>query len=81
MTVYELRQLLKGVDDNRIVVMSRDEEGNGFSPLVELDDSQVYDSTWGELHYPELTEELEAAGYGEGDIGDGEPCLVLWPAN
>lgn len=85
MTVKELKQALEGVDDSRIVIMSKDEEGNGFSPLAEAStENDVYmaDSTWsGEIALKELTPELKEQGYTEEDLGDGEDCIVLWPTN
>jgi len=36
MTVRELIELLQQEDGERVVVMSRDEEGNGFQPLVDV---------------------------------------------
>ena len=84
MNVKELKKALEGVDDNRIVVMSKDGEGNSFSPLSDLDENHNYkaDSTWsGEIGFAEMTEELKADGYSEGDLLDGEPALILWPVN
>lgn len=67
MTIEELRQALIGLPADWIVVMSKDGEGNGFSPLAEIDHQQMYtpDSTW------------------SGDVDDtgDESCVVLWPTN
>ncbi len=85
MTVKELRKLLEGVDENRIVIMSSDGEGNSFSPLADVNaENQSYaeDSTWsGEVGFEVLTEELKKDGYEEGDVTKGVPCIVLWPTN
>jgi len=84
MRVKELKELLKSVDDDRIVVMSRDGEGNGFSPLGDLDDESTYlaDSTWsGDCGIEKLTPELKKQGFTEEDINGGEKALVLWPTN
>jgi len=84
MTVKELKEILKDVDDNRIVVMSSDGEGNSFSPLCNLDDESTYlaDSTWsGEVGIEKLTPELKKQGYTKDDIKGGIPALVLWPTN
>lgn len=49
MTVAELREQLKDVDDSFLVVQASDEEGNSFSPTNELtterydDDAQEID--------------------------------------
>lgn len=84
MKVKELKRLLEKIDDNYIVIMSKDAEGNGFSPLDELEDSRCYlaDSTWsGEIGFKVLTPELKKEGYSEEDVIDGEPALILWPTN
>lgn len=87
MKVKELIEKLKNVDPERIIVMSKDAEGNDYSPLYDIDDEMVYvpDSTWsGEVRFPKLTTELIKQGYSEGDVYDGEdgqPALVLHPVN
>lgn len=85
MKVKELKKLLENVNDERIVVMSKDGEGNGFSPLYFLDDESRYlaDSTWsGEVGLEKLTPKLQNQGYGDEDVlEDGELALVLWPVN
>jgi hypothetical protein len=84
MKVKALKKLLENVDDNRIVILQKDSEGNGYSPLAGVDDELNYlaDSTWsGEVKYAKLTPELIKQGYGEEDCGDGEPALVLFPIN
>lgn len=68
MRAGELRELLKGVSDDLLVVLQKDAEGNGYSPLAG-GEVAVYqpDSTWsGQV--VEMTE-------------DGDPCVVLWPVN
>jgi hypothetical protein len=87
MTVKELKKLLENVDDNRIVILQKDGEGNGYSPLECIDDESNYraDSTWsGEVGYQKLTPELIKQGYSDEDIlsGDGAvPALILVPVN
>ena len=84
MNVKELIEVLKQEDSNRLVVMSKDGEGNYFSPLAEATTSAYRaDSTWnGEIGLEELTEEEINQGYSEEDvIDDGVPALVLWPTN
>ncbi len=84
MTVKELIEELEKLDGERIVVLSKDGEGNGFSPLSDIDCS-VYTSetTWcGEVHIEELTPELRKQGYTEDDVReDGQKAVVLWPTN
>ena len=84
MKVKELKKLLEKVDDERIVILQKDGEGNGYSPLYCIDDESVYqaDSTWsGEVKYEKLTAELKKQGYSEEDCGEGEPALILCPVN
>lgn len=83
MTVRELIAKLQEYDPEAVVVMSSDREGNGHSPLDEIDASTyVPDTTWsGELWDPE---------YDEADPEDEDawerpanavPCVCLWPVN
>lgn len=83
MKVKDLIKLLQKEDPNRLVVMSKDSEGNGFSPLADMStESYAADSTWsGEIGLEKLTPELEKKGYTEEDVLDGKPALVLWPTN
>ena len=76
MTVRELIELLQQEDGERIVVLSRDEEGNGFQPLVDVATAAYRD---GDTGIEELTEELREQGYSEEDVMKGTPAVVLWP--
>lgn len=85
MLVKELKELLKDIDDNSIVVISRDGEGNNYSPLSSITDEMSYlaNTTWsGEIGFLKLTKEMMDEGYGEEDIlEDSEPALILYPTN
>lgn len=85
MKVKELIELLQQEDGEKEVIMSKDGEGNGFSPFADFGNVDGYqaDSTWsGGVGFLELTEELKKEGYGEGDVlPDGVPALVLYPVN
>jgi hypothetical protein len=86
MTVQELMNRLTKCDPNDLVVMARDSEGNGYSPLGGIDTSSAYESetTWcGYIRLRELTHELIDAGYSEEDVAssDAQPCVVLYPVN
>lgn len=89
MTVKELKEILKDCNDNDLVVLQKDAEGNGYSPLDGADDNSVYipDSTWsGEVRYKKLTAQMRKAGYTKEDTAkvgeDGAvACVVLWPVN
>ena len=84
MTVKELIEILKNEDSSRIVIMSRDSEGNSFSPLSEVGTAAYRPtSSWcGETGLEELTEENQEQGFAEEDvITDGVKAIVLWPTN
>lgn len=70
MTVKELITELQKLDPNRIVIMSKDAEGNGFSPLAELETADC-------IEYSAFEVELVEDGCSE----EGEPAVVLWPNN
>ena len=80
MKVGPLRALLATLPDDMLIVLSKDGEGNGYSPLSDTSDptTTVYeaDSTWsGEIVD---TDDLDD----DGPVSpDAVPCLVLWPVN
>lgn len=78
MTVAQLREALKDLPDYMPVVMSKDAEGNGYSPLDEVDPNRYYEaySTWsGELVSPDEDDD-------EPRDTEGLPLVVcLWPTN
>lgn len=79
-TAGKLIELLKDFDPELPVMLSRDQEGNGFSPLDELGQSRFcIDGYSIETGIDELTEELEEDGFSEEDVIDGPKCIVLWP--
>ena len=80
MKVIELKAILESLPDDLEIVMSKDAEGNGFSPLADHShpDDVKYcpETTWsGEIIN---AEDIEDEGYTEGDYID---ALVLWPTN
>ena len=84
MTVKELIEALSKEDPNRIIVMSRDAEGNGYSPLADWWlGAYKAETTWsGEVGLEKLDETAKTAGYGEEDvIADGTPAIILCPVN
>ena len=65
---------------DRIVVLSSDPEGNSFRAFFgDINTNNVFDEDEREVRLEELTPELEEQGYSEEDIGEGKPCIVLWP--
>ncbi len=89
MTVKQLKKLLEKFDDKDIVVLSKDGEGNGYSPLSDYgDEYYIADSTWsGELAYTEKDFkdswfEKEDETYKEYlKRNKAKRCIVLWPTN
>lgn len=86
MKVKELIEQLRKCDPESIVILQKDSEGNGYSPIagVDSDDLKYVKETSysGEVKYSKLTREMEEAGYSEEDLAtDGEDCVVLFPIN
>jgi hypothetical protein len=48
MTVLELKQIIESLPNDMVVILQKDAEGNGYSPLSCADTDCVYipDSTW-----------------------------------
>lgn len=87
MTVKELIEQLQKEDQDRVVIMAKDSEGNGYSPLSSFwTGAYKAEASWsgyvGAESMDDFTEEDLAEGYGEEDvIEDGEPALILTPVN
>lgn len=83
MTVSELIHELSQHDPNRLVIMSKDAEGNGYSPLSHMwDGAYKARSTWsGEVGLEALTDEYVEHGYSEDNVIKGVPALILKPIN
>jgi hypothetical protein len=85
MKVKELIVLLSGVNPEAEVILQKDAEGNGYSPLSGVDTQAVYvpESTWsGEVY--DLGWTAEEAGMEEEawKLLQEEPsCVVLYPVN
>ena len=82
-TVKQLIEELQKQDPGRVVILQKDSEGNGYSPLAALEPlSYLAETTWsGEVGLEVLTDALREDGYGEEDVLDGMPALVLFPVN
>ena len=86
MTLAELRAQLAALNlpNDTIVILAKDAEGNGFSPL-EATESCMYaaDTTWSGDRY--LTEEQRLAKEEPDDWfqapDDAVPAVFLWPTN
>ena len=85
MNVGELKILLDKCDDNDLVILASDSEGNNYSPLAE--DYGVYsyqpECSWsGGVSIRELTPELIEQGYTEEDLCEsGINAICLYPIN
>ena len=81
MIVKELIELLQKENQDAIVVMSRDAEGNSYGPFGSLwVGNYAAENSWrGEAGYAELTDELREVGYTEEDIIEGISAVVLCP--
>jgi hypothetical protein len=82
MTVKDLIAELQDHDPDRVVIISKDAEGNGYSPLsCALTGAYRAETTWrGEVGLESLDEDDIASGYTEEDVlKGGVPALVLVP--
>lgn len=85
MKVKELIKLLEGFDPKAEVILQKDSEGNGYSPLYGADPYAVYveDSIWsGEVYDTRWT--AEDAGMEEAEwkkLLKKKHCVVLHPMN
>ena len=72
--------IAQGLGD-ALVVLSKDEDGNGFGELNDVDgDNNKFDAEDGEIGLDHLTPDLEKEGFGEDDVmTGGVPAIVLWP--
>jgi hypothetical protein len=78
MKVKDLIETLKNIDPEKEIVMSKDSEGNSFSPLADWCHGYYVPSTkWsGDLY----NSKEEAVGDGIADDKALE-CVALWPTN
>lgn len=65
MNVKQLKKQLENLDDNLLVVLSSDAEGNSFDILAAVDSDMTYNQ--GKVS---LIEEMQEFG---------KPCIVLYP--
>lgn len=81
MTVKELIQMLKDEDQDRIIILAKDSEGNNYSPISQYwAGNYIAETTWyGEAYLDQLTEEDIEDGYSEEDVKAGQKALFLIP--
>lgn len=74
MTVKELINKLQELPEDHKIVMSKDAEGNSYSPLSNISEGvYVADSTWSGDYYD--------TGDAEEEEIEGAPVICLWPVN
>jgi len=75
MTAGQLIDILKECDPNKIVILQKDGEGNGFSPCDGVDSESVYEAnnTWSGDVYPFDSVESTDTGW--------VSCVILYPVN
>jgi len=86
MKVYELIERLQNMDPDIEVILQKDAEGNGYSPLDATDDEAIYrpETTYsGQVYSPSWS--AEDASFDEKDWerfrADNPRCCVLAPVN
>lgn len=84
LTVKYLLEILKDLPEEMPVIISKDAEGNNYSPLASVITSNcgyVPQCSWaGEIKLLFLDEELRSLGYSEEDLdGKAVPCVLLKP--
>ena len=78
MKVKELIEELSKLDPEALVVLSRDEEGNGYSELADIASNYKFNGE--DIGHAKLTPKLKKQGYTEEDVMEaGDPCVILWP--
>lgn len=76
--IGELKELINELPNETLVVLSRDEEGNGYA--VASCHSTNHKFKNGEIGLITLTEEAKGQGYTDEDVmKGGKAAFVLWP--
>ena len=85
MNVKELREFLQDLPDEMEVILQKDAEGNGFSPLEGLSSDCVYTptTTWfGEVHDTKWTADEACMSEEElAEMNSKPRSLILYPVN
>lgn len=88
MKVKDLITLLQSVNPEKKVILQKDQEGNGYSPLRGIDKNTIYveeGRCGGTVFIETLTDDLKSKGYTEEDAGgdfsveERISSLVLFP--
>ena len=80
MKVKQLKNLLNDFDDNMEVIVSRDEEGNGFSPLYVVEQGYYLPDCdyFGDVFCEQDIEDMKKDGEMINNLQD---AIILWPKN
>jgi len=85
MTVKELKEKLKNYPDDMLIIMQKDAEGNGYSPLDSLGNTSIYipEKPWyGEVYNTDWTADEACIEPEEWEKMKLEPrVLLLCPVN
>lgn len=80
-TVKQLIEEFGKLDQNRIVILQKDEEGNGYGKLWGIYNAAArYEQNEWIVGLEELTEKDKEMGYTEEDVIKGKKVVVLVPA-
>jgi hypothetical protein len=96
-TIGDLKRMIAvaeaaGLTDDAVVIIAKDAEGNGFSPLADRSSDGVYraeSSYAGSIEYWD-EDDVDDLGpdrptwsewYADAQADGCVPCLVLWPTN
>jgi len=85
MRVKQLREILANLPDDMEVILQKDGEGNGYSPLVGYDTNCIYepDTKWyGDVYQTSYSaDDLDMDSDEWQEICSRPRCLVLEPIN
>lgn len=83
-TVGKLKKMLEKYNDEYVVILSSDEEGNNYAPLYQIDDNAVFNKRDREFAgIRELTNDLVKRGFSDEDLADKKEynvnAILLYP--
>jgi hypothetical protein len=85
MNIKELKEAIENLPDEMEVILQKDSEGNGYSPLAGADPNAVYitETTWsGDVYSMDWSAEDACMDEEEwDDLKEKPKCLVLYPTN
>lgn len=82
MTVSELIETLQQFDPDNIVILQKDPEGNGYSPLESAWEGIYVGTDHGEAYARKLSPQDIEEGYTEEDLyhgNQGQNAVILYP--